>query len=108
MPDPRDFSDDRQALLEWYEDRWKELQDILSVSRAEKVTGRVRELQLDALQERAEALAQRDWEGAQEARRELNRIETEREQIRSEQRLLESIRQKLDVSDAGNLLKRID
>jgi len=109
MPDPRDFSrDDQQALLEWYEDRWKELQDILSVSRAERVTGRVRELQLDALQERAEALAQRDWEGAEEARRELNRIETEREQIRSEQRLLESIRQKLDVSDAGNLLERID
>jgi photoactive yellow protein len=108
MPDPRDFSDDRQALLEWYEDRWKELKDILSVSRAEKVTGRVRELQLDALQERAEALARRDWNGAEEARRELTRIETERERIRSEQRLLESIRQKLNVSDSGSLLERID
>lgn len=108
MSDSDHFSTDPQERLAWYEKRWEELKDILSVSRSEEVTGRVRELQLDALQDRADVLAQHDWEGAADAKQALEAIEKERQSVRSERRLLKRIREKLDAADSTVLLERID
>lgn len=80
---------------EWYQARWDELRDILSVSPEASVVARVQELQLDALQEQATVAA--DALGDDEAQAMLDRIRRQIGAIRERTSEWSTVRRQLDA-----------
>ena len=107
MPDPDSSSGRRDADLDWYRRQWEELQDILSVDRAEAVTGRVRELRLDALQDRAEVWAKPAEGGDEAARRVLSEIRDHLRALRDRSDALDALCDALDAPDARTAAQRV-
>jgi photoactive yellow protein len=108
MPDSGDAPSDHSKSLQWYRDHWSELEEILSVDDPGGVVARVRELQLDALQDQAAAVAESDLTDQAEARRVLQRVHDELEQLRTDNRALTAICDRLDAESAPAAIDAVD
>jgi photoactive yellow protein len=102
MTDPSAPQRDRS----WYENRWDELCQILSVEAPDDVLPRVRELQLDALQDYADAAA----EGAtsDEMRRMVEDLRARVERLQQANAPLERICSAVDASSPAEAAERVD
>jgi photoactive yellow protein len=95
MSSSADAPHDAPHDAEWYQARWDELRDILSVSQDASVVARVQELQLDALQEQATVAA--DALGDDEAQSMLDRIRRQIGAIRERTSEWSTVRRQLNA-----------
>lgn len=113
-----DSRDDASRSTQWYRDRWEELREMLSAPlgeasedvtdlRDEDVVARVRELQLSALSDEADAVLDADGNGASEARRVLQRVHHKLQHLRRENRALNRIRDLLGASTADEAVASV-
>ncbi|PSQ76028.1 MAG: hypothetical protein BRD35_07400 [Bacteroidetes bacterium QH_7_62_13] len=94
--------------LAWYRDRWTELMDLLSASEPEEVMDQVRELQISALDEEAEALEDLGLTDAEEAKTVLRRTFERLQKLRRENQTLERLQETLDVNSEDELVDTVD
>jgi photoactive yellow protein len=104
MTDQRDAARD----LAWYRDRWEELMDLLPTSEPEEVVDQVRELQVNVLDEEAEALDEMGLTDAEEAKTVLRRIFQRLQKLRRENQALQHLQDAVGADSPDEIAASID
>jgi len=104
MPDRPDSSRD----LQWYENQWEKLLDILPTSNPEEVVDQVQDLQISALDEEAEALEEMGIADAENAKTVLQRTFDRLQRLRQDKQVLQRLQDTLDADSPDDLASSIN